>query len=153
MMNGPEESDSVVVAVKPTNKAEQSVAEPVEPRTGTKGNADQQSTRRAQDRGSVSQALERVRKVARQRKKEQFTTLLHHINVDSLRTAFYALKRKAAPGVDGVTWQDYEAELEPRLTDLHARVHRPSVQRPGQIWDGERHSRRAGTVARMVEDP
>ena len=70
MMHGPEKSDSVVVAVKPTNKAEQSVAEPVEPRTGTKGNADQQSTRRAQDRGSVSQALERVRKAARQRKKE-----------------------------------------------------------------------------------
>ena len=61
MMHGPEESDSVVVAVKPTNKAEQSVAEPAEPRTGTKGNADQQSTRRAQDRGSVSQALDRVR--------------------------------------------------------------------------------------------
>ena|ERR1039458_6012608 len=93
MMHGPEESASVVVAVKPTNKAEQSVAEPVEPRTGTKGNADQQSTRRAQDRGSVSQALERVRKVARQRKKERFTSLLHHIDATMLRTAFYAMKR------------------------------------------------------------
>src|SRR5258706_14348008 len=74
-MHGPEESDSVIVAVKPTNKAEQSVAEPVEPRTETKGNADQQSTRRAQDRASVSQALERVRQAARQRKKERFTSL------------------------------------------------------------------------------
>ena len=64
MMHGPEESDSVVVAVKPTNKAEQSVAEPVEPRTGTEGNAGQQSTCRAQDRESVSQALERVRRAA-----------------------------------------------------------------------------------------
>ena len=64
MMHGPEESDSVVVAVKPTNKAEKSDAELVEPRTGTKGNADQQNTRRAQDRGSVSQALERVRRAA-----------------------------------------------------------------------------------------
>ena len=63
MMHEPEKSDSVVVAEKPTNKAERSVAEPVEPRTGTKGNADQQSTRRAQDRESVSQALERIRKV------------------------------------------------------------------------------------------
>ena len=70
MMHEPEKSDSVVVAVKPTNKAERSVAEPVEPRTGTKGNVDQQSTRRAQDRESVSQALERVRQAARQRKKE-----------------------------------------------------------------------------------
>ena len=71
MMHEPEKSDSVVVAVKPTNKAERSVAEPVEPRTETKGNADQQSTRRAQDRESVSQALERVRHAARRGKKEK----------------------------------------------------------------------------------
>src|SRR6266404_3628875 len=61
---------------------------------------------------------------ARQRKKERFTALLHHVNPDTLRLAFYALKRKAAPGVDGVTWDDYEAELEPRLADLHGRIHR-----------------------------
>jgi len=72
----------------------------------------------------VTQALDRVRKAARLRKKAQFTALLHHINVDTLRTAFHALRRKAAPGVDGVTWQDYEADLEPRLRDLHERVHR-----------------------------
>jgi group II intron reverse transcriptase/maturase len=72
----------------------------------------------------VTQALHRVRQAARQTKKEQFTALLHHISLDTLRTAFYALKRKAAPGVDGVTWQDYEADLEPRLADLHGRVHR-----------------------------
>jgi group II intron reverse transcriptase/maturase len=72
----------------------------------------------------VTQALDRVRHAARQRKKEQFTALLHHVNVDALRTAFYALKRKAAAGVDGVTWQDYEADLELRLEDLHGRVHR-----------------------------
>src|SRR6266571_8630603 len=107
-MHGSEESDPVVVAGKPTNKAERSAAEPVEPRTGTKGNADQQSTRRAQDRESVSQALDRIRQAARQRKKERFTALFHHITVPMLRTAFYALKRDAAPGVDGLTWQDYE---------------------------------------------
>jgi group II intron reverse transcriptase/maturase len=72
----------------------------------------------------VSQALERVRKAARQRKKEKFTALLHHISVETLEVAFYALKRKAAPGVDGVTWQEYEADLERRLADLHTRVHR-----------------------------
>ena len=72
----------------------------------------------------MTQALGRVRLAARQRKKEQFTALLHHINVDTLRTAFYALKRKAAPGVDGMTWQDYEADLELRIEDLHGRVHR-----------------------------
>jgi methylmalonyl-CoA mutase N-terminal domain/subunit len=85
MMHEPEKSDSVVVAAKPTNKAERSVAELVEPRTETKGNADQQSTRRAQDRESVSQALERVRRVARQGTKEKFTSLLHHVDSAMLR--------------------------------------------------------------------
>jgi len=108
--------------VKPTNKAEQSVAEPVEPRTETKGNADQQSTRRAQDRASVSQALERVRQAARQRKKERFTSLLHHVDPAMLRTAFYAMKRDAAPGVDGMTWETYEQDLDRRIETLHARV-------------------------------
>jgi group II intron reverse transcriptase/maturase len=122
MMHEREESDSVVVAVKPTNKAEKSVAEPVEPRTGTKGNADQQSTRRAQDRASVSQALGRVRQAARQRKKERFTSLLHHVNSAMLRTAFYAIKRDAAPGVDGMTWETYERDLDRRIEDLCARV-------------------------------
>ena len=112
-MHDPEKSDSGIVATKPTNKAGGPVAEAVEPRPGTKGNADQQSTHRTQSRARVTQALDRVRQAARQRKKEQFTSLLHHINVDTLRTAFYALKRKAAAGVDGVTWQDYEADLEP----------------------------------------
>src|SRR5712671_2839727 len=100
-MHDPEKSDSGIVAMKPTNKAGRPVAEPVEPRPGTKGNAEQQSTLRTQGRERVTQALGRVRLAARQRKKEQFTALLHHINVDTLRTAFYALKRKAAPGVDG----------------------------------------------------
>jgi RNA-directed DNA polymerase len=121
-MHGPEESDSVVVAGKPTNKAERSAAEPVEPRTGTEGNAGQQSTRRAQDRESVSQALERVRRAARQRKKERFTSLLHHVDRAMLRTAFYAMKRDAAPGVDGVTWQTYEQDLDRRIAALHERV-------------------------------
>ena len=69
MIHESEKSDPVIVAGKPTNKAERSAAELAEPRTGTKGNADQQSTRRAQDRASVSQALDRVRQAARQRKK------------------------------------------------------------------------------------
>ncbi len=107
-MHGPEESDSVIVAVKP--------------RTETKGNADQQSTRRAQDRASVSQALERVRQAARQRKKERFTSLLHHVDPAMLRTAFYAMKRDAAPGVDGMTWETYEQDLDRRIETLHARV-------------------------------
>src|SRR5881398_584763 len=110
MMHGHEKSDPAIVAVKPTNKAERSAAELVEPRAGTKGNADQQSTCRAQSRVSVSQALDRIRKVAKEREKERFTALFHHISIDLLEEAFYELKENAAPGVDRVTWTDYEAD-------------------------------------------
>ena len=72
----------------------------------------------------MSQGLDGVRKVAKERKQERFTALLHHLNVDLLRDSFYALQRKASPGVDGVTWQEYETGLEDRLVDLHSRVHR-----------------------------
>jgi RNA-directed DNA polymerase len=118
-------SDPGIVAVKPANKAEPSAAESVEPRTGTKGNADQQSTRQAQDWESVSQALARIRQAAKLRKKERFTSLLHHVSVDLLRLSFFALKKDAAPGVDGLAWRDYETNnLEGNLEDLHDRVHR-----------------------------
>ena len=134
MMHGHEKSDSVIVAVKPANKAappaaEQSAAElvaaePMEPRAETKGNADQQSTCRAQSRVSVSQALERIRKVAKERKKEKFTALFHHISIELLEEAYFELKEDAAPGVDRLTWMDYEADLERKLEDLHDRVQR-----------------------------
>ena len=117
-------SDPGIVAVKPANNAERSAAEPVEPRTGTKGNADQQSTRQAQDWESVSQALARIRQAAKLRKKERFTSLLHHVSVDLLRLSFFALKKDAAPGVDGLAWRDYETNLEDNLEDLHDRVQR-----------------------------
>jgi group II intron reverse transcriptase/maturase len=110
--------------VKPANNAEPTAAESVEPRTGTKGNADQQSTRQAQDWESVSQALARIRQAAKLRKKERFTSLLHHVSVDLLRLSFFALKKDAAPGVDGLAWRDYETNLEGNLEDLHDRVHR-----------------------------
>src|ERR1700688_1997224 len=122
MMHEPEKSDSVVVAVKSANKTEQPVRESVEPRTETKGNANQQSTRRAQDRESVSQALERVRLAARRGEKEKFTSLLHHVDPEMLRTSFYALKHDAAPGVDGMTWDTYEQDLDRRIETLHAGV-------------------------------
>lgn len=128
MMHGLEKSDPVVVAMKPANNADASAAEWVEPRTGTKGNADQPRTRRTQSRGSVSPGLERVRQAARQRRKEKFTALLHHISVDLLRDAFLSLKRRAAPGVDGITWQDYEANLGGNLQELHRCVHRGSYR-------------------------
>src|SRR5829696_4749204 len=97
-MHGREKSDPAIVARKPTNEAGRPAAEPVERRAGAEGNAIQQRTRRAQDRVSVSQALDRVRQAARQRRKERFTALLHHLSIDLLRMAFFALKRDAAPG-------------------------------------------------------
>jgi len=124
MMHGSEKSDPAIVARKPANKAASAVAELVEPRAGAKGNARQQSTRRTQCRERVTQALDRVRQAARRRKKEPLTALLHHVNTDTLQTAFYALKRKAAPGVDGMTGQEYEADLDQRLEALHDRIHR-----------------------------
>ena len=130
MMHGGEKSDLAIVAVKRPNNAGRPAAEAVEPRAGTKGNAGQHNTLRTQIRAGVSQALDRVRNAARHRKKEQFTALLHHVSVETLQVAFYALKRKAAPGVDGMTWQQYEADLERRLADLHGRVHRGAYGNP-----------------------
>src|ERR1700750_1819122 len=124
MMHGPEKSDPAIVAMKPANKAEQSAAESVERRAGTKGNADQQSTHRTQSRANVSQALERIRKVARERRKERFTALFHHISVDLLVEAFSQLNEDAAPGVDPLTWKDYEADLACNIEGLHDRIQR-----------------------------
>jgi len=133
MMHEREKSGPAIVAEKPTNKAERFAAELVEPRAGAEGNAGQHSTYRAQNRATVSQALERVRQVARQEKKEKFTTLLHHISTDHLEQAFLDLKEGAAAGVDGLRWQDYEADLERNLEDLHARVHRGAYRaQPGR---------------------
>jgi hypothetical protein len=92
-MDGPEKSDPAVVAAKLAHKAERSVAEPAEPRAGTKGNADQQSTRRAQNLVSVLQALNRERKVQGKGRRRSSRRLLHHVDIAMLETAFYALKR------------------------------------------------------------
>jgi RNA-directed DNA polymerase len=134
MMYGPEKSDPATVATKPANKAdgptaersarEPNAAESGERRAGTKGNAGQHTTYRTQSRIDVSQALERIRKVARERKKERFTALFHHISIDLLEEAFDELKQDAAPGVDRLAWKDYDADLEHNLEDLHSRVQR-----------------------------
>jgi RNA-directed DNA polymerase len=124
MMHDREKSHSAIVAAKPTNKAGAPAAEPAEPRAGTKRNVGEQSTHRTQGWVRVTQALDRVRQAARLRKEEKFTALFHHLSVDLFREAFFALKRDAAPGVDGLTWRTYEADLERNLTDLRSRVQR-----------------------------
>ena len=124
MMHDREKSHSAIGAGKPTNKAGSPAAEPVEQRAGTKRNVGEQSTHRTQGWARVTQALDRVRQAARQRKDEKFTSLFHHLSIDLFRESFFALKRDAAPGVDGLTWKEYEADLERNLTDLHSRVQR-----------------------------
>ena len=123
MMNGMKKSDSSIVPAKPANKVERSTAELVEGYDGTKRNAELQSTVRTQSREAVTQAQARIRGAVTRNEKEKLTALLHHVSIDVLRWAFFNLKKQAAPGVDGLTWADYAADLDRNLTDLHARVH------------------------------
>jgi hypothetical protein len=118
------QSDRPIVPTKPTNTASIIAAESVEGRDLTTGHTDEQPAPRTQSRTRASHALGRVRHVARQDKRKQFTALLHHVDIARLRTAFLALKRDAAPGVDGVTWAQYGEQLDGNLRDLHARLHR-----------------------------
>jgi RNA-directed DNA polymerase len=90
----------------------------------TKGKTTPHHTHRTQSRARVSQALRRIRQAVRQHPSQRLTALFHHLTVDCLREAYLALKRDAAPGIDGVTWEEYGQDLEPRLQDLHTRVHR-----------------------------
>jgi len=119
-----EESDSGTVPMNQSNKDEKLLAEIEEGRPLIEENTLQPNTRSTQSEASVSQGLAGVRKAARENKEMRFTSLLHHVSVDLLRASFHSLKRKAAPGVDGVTWEEYESGLEDRITDLHSRVHR-----------------------------
>jgi retron-type reverse transcriptase len=120
----PEESHDGIVPMNHSNKDRRSSAESEEGSPSVKENAGQPHTYPTQSGKGVSQGLAGVRKAARENKEMKFTALLHHLTVDLLRESFYSLKRKAAPGVDGVTWQEYETGLEDRLVDLHGRVHR-----------------------------
>jgi RNA-directed DNA polymerase len=122
-MHGAEKSDRPIVPLKLVNKVGQPAAESVEGRGGAEGNAGSQSTVRTQSREAVSQARGRIREAVNRNSKERLTALLHHISVDVLRAAFFALKRRAAPGIDAVTWDTYEEAREGNLAALHQRVH------------------------------
>lgn len=128
MMHGREKSDLFKVATKPTNKPGQPGAESGERRKGAEGNTGEPHMHRTPSRESVSQGLDRVRQAAKARKKERFTALLHHVTAELLKDAYFWLKRNAAPGVDGLTWKEYEQDLEANVVDLHARVHRGSYR-------------------------
>jgi RNA-directed DNA polymerase len=122
----PGKSDGRVVPAKDPNKDDAlSSAEEPEGRRPTKENTRQQTpVPGAEPDMGGSSRLRRVREVARQDKRKRFTTLLHHVTVEQLKVSFFALRRDASPGVDGVMWQAYATDLDTRLQDLHGRVHR-----------------------------
>ena len=154
MTHGPEKSDPAIVAGKPTNKAERSAAEPVEPRAGTKGNAEVACTRRTQSRESVSRGLDRIRQAARERKTEKFTSLMHHITVEQLSLSFHAIARNAAAGIDGVRWKDYAADLDRNLADLHARVRSGAYRAlpSRRVWIPKADGRQRPLAVAALED-
>ena len=124
MTHGRGKSDGPVVPTKVLNKAAVAAAEALEGRGPTKGNASQQNASRTQSRThDAPSALARVREAARKDRKQRFTAIFHHLTIDRLREAFFALERRAAAGVDGVTWRHYEEHLEKNLQVLHDRLH------------------------------
>jgi len=124
-MDGSGKSDRSVVPGKLPNKVGSlATAEAAEGRDLAKGNSGRTAVFRTQGREGTGSGLDRVREVARRDKKVRFTALLHHVNIERLRQAYFRLKRDAAPGVDGVTWRQYGEQLEDNLRDLHDRLHR-----------------------------
>ena len=123
MTHDTEQSDGVIVAMKAANKGARAPAESLEQRTPTKRNPQRTGTVRTQGRGAVTPGAERIRQFAKENPGEQLTALLHHITTETLEAAYLALKRDAAPGVDGMTWREYGDELAERLLGLKDRVH------------------------------
>src|SRR5712691_445524 len=125
MTNGPGKSDRPTVPEKCMNNAGKPAAEGMEGKGLAKGNLPQQNASRTPSREDALSALERVRQAASKDKKLRFTALLHHIyNPETLRKAYYSLKKEAAPGVDGETWRHYGETLEDNLQDLSQRLKR-----------------------------
>src|SRR5712692_2760867 len=151
-MHGSGESYSGVVPTKQPNKGGRPSAEVVEGRPLTEENTGQSNQRRTPSRESGPSGLERVRKAAKKKGgKVRFTALLHHVSVDQLRDSYHSLKKKAAPGVDGVTWQEYGEGLEARLSGLHGRIHsgayRAQPSRRTWIPKGDGRQRPLGIAA------
>jgi RNA-directed DNA polymerase len=147
MMNGRGKSDSSTVPPKSPNKAEGPAAEAMEGKELAKGNSPERNALRTQGRENAPSALERVRQAASRNRKQRFTALFHHIyDVERLRAAFLAIKKDAAAGVDGETWEHYGENLEANLQDLAHRLKRgayrarpvrrvyiPKLGKPGEL--------------------
>jgi RNA-directed DNA polymerase len=128
-VNVQEKSDCAVVPLNRLNKEGQPSAEVGEGRAQTGRTSFDHTCLRRSAGNACPRGLDGVRQAASERKQERFTALRHHLSLSLLRDSFYALKRQASPGIDGVTSQEYETGLEGRLCDLHSRVHRGAYRR------------------------
>jgi RNA-directed DNA polymerase len=148
------ESYSGLVPVKPSNKSGRPPAETVEGRTLTKENVGRPNPNWTPSQGNGPSGLNRVREAARKNGKLRFTALLHHVNVDLLRSSYLKLKKKAAPGVDGVTWEEYGRDLEAKLIDLHGRIHRGAyrAQPSRRVWISKTDGRQRPLGIAVLED-
>jgi RNA-directed DNA polymerase len=148
------ESYSGVLPVKQPNKSGQPPAEVAEGRPLTKENTRESNPYRTPSRESGPSGLARVREGAKKDKELRFTALLHHVSIDLLRESYNSLKRKAAPGVDGMTWPEYGEDLEGRLGDLHGRIHRGAYQaQPSRrVWIPKADGRQRPLGIAALED-
>jgi RNA-directed DNA polymerase len=153
-MHGSGESYSGVVPTKQPNESGEPPEEAVEGRALTKENTPEPNSCRTQSRESGRSGLERVREVAKRNRQQKFTALLHHVSIDLLRESYHSLKKKAAPGVDGMTWKAYEDDLEARLSDLHGRIHRGAYQaQPSRrVWIPKADGRQRPLGVAALED-
>ena len=153
-VHGDRESHSGIVPTKRSNEGQGGPKEIVEGRPLTKENAEEPNPRRTPSRDSGPSGLDRVRQAAQKDKQLRFTALLHHVNIDLLRSSYYDLKRQAAAGVDGVTWQEYGDGLEERLADLHGRIHRGAYRaKPSRrVWIPKADGRQRPLGIAALED-
>jgi len=153
-MHGHGESYNGIVPTKQPNKGGRPPAEVVEGRPLSEENTPQSNPCRTPSRESGSSGLERVRETARKDGKLKFTALLHHGTVELLRESYYSLQRQAAPGVDGVTWEEYGRDLEGRLTNLHGRIHRGAyrAQPSRRVWIPKADGRQRPLGIAALED-
>jgi len=154
LVNGDGESYCGIVPTKQPNKSDESPAEVVEGRAQTKENTQQSHPCRTPSRETGSSGLERVREAARKDGKLKLTALLHHVSIDLLRSSYHSLKKQAAPGVDGVTWEEYGRDLEERLADLHGRIHRGAyrAQPSRRVWIPKADGRQRPLGIAALED-
>jgi len=153
-MHGNGESHSGIVPAKRSHAGQGGPKEIAEGRPLTMENMAEPNPYRTQSRESGSSGLDRVRQAAQKDKQLRFTALLHHVTIDLLRSSYYDLKRRAAAGVDGVTWQAYGNGLEERLADLHGRVHRGAYRaKPSRrVWIDKADGRKRPLGIATLED-